>query len=190
MSTASDQPMSIHDFHGVDLPFETAAGGFVNFVSDRLIAALVTEAWAVESSEVGRTLGYGGAGPVPVVVDAWVGRPRPRLDALVLPIAWSGQATERGGSEPIPPIEADLELVAFGAARSHLHLLGVSRLRPGTPGRTSRASLEQRLAVAIARHVLVSLANSLEGASRVEAHARNSAGWPSTTTGFARNRTG
>lgn len=158
--------MSIHDFYGVDLPFQSAAGGFANFVSDRLLSNLVAEAWAAESSEVGRALGYGDAGPVLAVVEAWTGQPRPRADALVLPIAWAGETAEHGRPQPIPPIEADLELVAFGAARSHLHLLGVSRLRPGTHGRTSRASLEQRLAVAMVRHVLVSLASSLEGAAR------------------------
>lgn len=164
---ASAHSMSIHDFHGVELSFEAAAGGFANYVTESLLAHLVADAWWAESRALEQAVSGRALGPPPTSVRAWVGRPRPRLDALILPIAWSGEAGEGDRRQPIVPIEADLELVAFGRARSHLHLLGVSRLRPGTAYRSSAASLEQRLAVAVVRHVLASLADSLESAAGV-----------------------
>lgn len=144
----------IHDFVRVDLPFDAAVSAFVHFVNHDVLAKLVTDAWLTEATELGRALGQLPAdGEELPVVDTHIGEPRSRRDAVVLPIRWA----VRVGTW-IAPLDADLELVAFGPNRTHLHVLGRSQLPPGVPPCTDRASVEHRLSVAIVRHMLHSLA--------------------------------
>ena len=89
-------------------------------------------------------------------VSVKVGEPRSRRDALVVPLEW-----ESDSDGWIAPIEADLEVVAYGPRRSHLHILGTSVLPPGVDSCSERASLEHRLTVAVVRHVLFALAAAI-----------------------------
>lgn len=146
----------IHDFVRVDLPFDAVVGAFRYFVSGELIGRLVADAWLREMAEVGRVLGSEGRGEPEPPVAAVLGPHRPREGALVIPISWR-PAAERW----VPSLQADLELVSFGPHRTHLHVLGLSDLPPGTTPCTDRASLDHRLAVALVRHVLSELAEMI-----------------------------
>ena len=75
---------------------------------------------------------------------------------MVLPIRWRS-----AGGPWVPSLEADLEVVGFGADRTHLHVLGLSELPPGSEPCTDRSSLDHRLAVAVVRQVLTTLAEVL-----------------------------
>ncbi len=147
------QRFFVHDFVAVDLPFDAVVSAFVNYLRPEGIAPLILEAWRAESGELGRVLQeplFAGEEPM---MHVQVGRVRNRGDAVVVAIAWSPAP----GSW-IAPLEADLELVAFGPSRTHLHLLGRSELPPGVDLCTARASIEHRLAIAVVRHMLSSLA--------------------------------
>lgn len=158
--------LSIHDFVRVDLPFDAVVGAFAHFVTPDLIRRLVIDAWIEESSEVVNAVAgaveEGGRHQVEVIL----GGRRGRRDAVILPIAW----TTTGGAW-IPPLEADLEIVEFGSNRTHLHVLGLSQMRPETLQFSDRASLEHRLAIAVVRHFLFSLAQLIT----------RSSGWSLTT---------
>lgn len=157
--------LSVHDFVRVDLPFDAVVGAFAHFVTPRLIRRLVAEAWKEESSFVAANVSQA-PDPEPSQIDVRLGGQRSRRDAVILSIAWSGSD---GGW--IPPLDADLEIVGFGPNRTHLHVLGLSQLRSDTTQYSDRASLEHRLAVAVVRHVLFSLARLMA----------QSSGWEITT---------
>lgn len=156
-STTQRGGLFVHDFVPVDLPFDSVVGAFAHFVNPELLATLAAEAWVAESAEAGRVLH-----PIEMtsaerpVVDAVLGPPRTRRDALIVPIAWR-QSSNRW----IPSLDADLEIVAFGPGRTHIHVLGMSALGPATAPCSDRASLEHRLTVATVRHVLVALTETI-----------------------------
>lgn len=158
--------LSIHDFVRVNLPFDAVVGAFAHFVTPDLIGRLVIEAWIDESSEIVNAI----AGTVEPSgrhqVEVTLGGGRGRRDAVILPIAWTAT-----GGRWIPPLEADLEIVEFGSNRTHLHVLGLSQMRPETLQFSDRASLEHRLAIAVVRHFLFSLAQLIT----------QSSGWTLTT---------
>lgn len=148
--------MFVHDFVPVELPFDAVVGAFTYFVSPQLIAMLVAEAWTSELAEVGRHLDSAQPSGATPSVMAHLGTVRIRKGAVVVPLSWR---TER---EPwVPSLEADLEIARFGVDRTHLHVMGLSDLAPGTLPCTERASLDHRLTVALVRNVLVSLAQML-----------------------------
>lgn len=148
----------VHDFVGIDLPFGAVVGAFAHYVSPDLLGRLVLDAWAQELAEMGRAVAFGRDDHTDATLAVAVGTPRARRDALVVPVRW------RADSEHwVPPVEADLEIVAFGTARSHLHILGVSELPAGVAPCSDQASLEHRLTVALVRHVIFSLAGNIAG---------------------------
>jgi hypothetical protein len=152
---ASPRSVFVHDFVRLNLPFDTVVGAFANFVSAEILAGLLQEAWLAESAVIRQklTLDIDESG---LDLKVAVGTPRARQEALVVPISWSCESPTW-----IPPLEADLEAVAFGPANTHLHILGTSDVSRNTRPCTDQASLEQRLAVAVVRHVLFSLAQKI-----------------------------
>ncbi len=168
--------LSIHDFVRIDLPMSAVVGAFTHYVRPELLGRLVIEAWDAELSEVGREIEGQALRPTtlveqtPASIEVFTGAMRARQDSVVIPVAWRSRS-----SDWIPPLQADLELAAFGPRRTHLHLLGFSELPPGVRSCSFRASLDHRLTVAFVRHVLGSLASELEQAAR-----------PTNRTGAAR----
>ena len=146
----------IHDFVAINLPFGALVGAFSHYVSSEMIGQLVIEAWKAEVAELTRVIGTGEDPDQDPSVTVKVGQPRSRRDALVVPVEW-----ESDSPGWIAPIEADLEVVAYGPRRSHLHILGTSLLPPGVSDCSERASLEHRLTVAVVRHVLFALAGAI-----------------------------
>jgi len=146
----------IHDFVPINLPYGALVGAFAHYVGPDMIRELVLEAWRSEIADLAKVLGTDhdlGISPSVTVV---VGEPRSRRDALVVPLEWASNSDCW-----IPPIHADLEVVAYGPRRSHLHILGTSALPPDVSSCSERASLEHRLTVAIVRHVLFALASAI-----------------------------
>ncbi|MGF1599389.1 MAG: hypothetical protein ACFCVK_21160 [Acidimicrobiales bacterium] len=164
----------IHDFVRVDLPYDAVVGAFTHFVGPEIIGQLVTEAWRSELAEAGRALTPEEA-PVPPAssVEVRFGAHRARRGALIIPITWHADADQW-----LPALQADLEVAAFGPDRTHLHVLGLSFLPPGSQPYTDRASLDHRLAVALVRHVLASLAELLVTPSPELSGARTTAKEP------------
>jgi hypothetical protein len=155
-SAAAADQLTIHDFVRVDAPFDAIAGAFVHHVSPELIGRLVLQAWTAELTEASEELVAETHLPEARAVDVWIGSIRTRSDALIIPIAWRPMTPAW-----VPPLQADLEVVAFGPRRSHLHVLGRSALRDGVVPSTYRASLDQRLTVAMVRRFLDALAHSI-----------------------------
>lgn len=146
----------VHDFVRVDLPLDAVVGAFTYFVSPELLGDLVCEAWLSELAEAGRVLRTGDHAEADLSVKVQLSPGRPRLGSLVVPISW-----HTGSKQWIPPLQADLEITSFGPDRTHIHVMGMSDLAPGTMAGTDRASLDHRLSVALVRQVLVSLAELL-----------------------------
>lgn len=146
----------IHDFVPINLPFGALVGAFAHYVGPDMIRDLVIEAWQAELAELMRVIGGTEESDLQPSVSVKVGEPRSRRDALVVPLEW-----ESDSDGWIAPIEADLEVVAYGPRRSHLHILGTSVLPPGVDSCSERASLEHRLTVAVVRHVLFALAAAI-----------------------------
>lgn len=152
--------LSVHDFVRIDLPFDAVVGAFANFVTTDLLRGLIVEAWNEESAEVGNALARTPESETTDHVAVRLGEQRGRQDAVILPITWTASV-----GRWVPPLHADLEIAQFGPNRTHLHVLGLSQLRPDTVPLSDRASLEHRLAVAVVRHVLFSLANMITQSS-------------------------
>ncbi|MCP3991222.1 MAG: hypothetical protein GY724_19260 [Actinomycetia bacterium] len=158
-SVGESRCLYVHDFVRVDLPFDAVVGAFTHFVTSDMMRQLVSDAWDDESAELTEVLpeiakgGNTGGQPHSDVV-VTLGHRRARRDALILSLSWTALSDRW-----VPPLEADLEIVSFGPARTHLHVLGQSQLRPQTPLFTERASLEHRLTVAVVRHFLRLLAD-------------------------------
>ncbi len=150
----------IHDFVPVELPFDAVVGAFTYFVSPELISMLVTRAWASELLEAGNVLESGPPNDEEPIVVAQLGAVRVRRGAVVVPFSWRAEFDGW-----VPSLQADLEIAGFGPERTHLHVMGLSQLAPGSQPCTERASLDHRLAVALVRSVLVSLAGVLTSAS-------------------------
>ena len=153
------QCLSIHDFVRVDLPIDAVLGAFAHFVTPQLIEQLVRDAWTKEIAAARPNVHNEDASPPPPIT-VTIGDRRSRLDAVVVPIRWA-----RASGDWLPPLDADLEIVAYGRSSTHLHVLGHSQLHPATELLTARASLEHRLAVALVRHVLAELAAAVTQAS-------------------------
>jgi hypothetical protein len=153
-SSGESRCLYVHDFVRIDLPFDAVVGAFTHFVTSDLMQQLVADAWICESSELRQVMAMATTDESRSDVAVTIGNRRARHDALILPLSWI-TLSDRW----IPPLDADLEIAGFGPARTHLHVLGQSRLRPQTPLYTERASLEHRLVVAVVRHFLRSLAD-------------------------------
>ncbi len=155
----SPSPIFVHDFVPLDESWSQAAGDFLVALSSPLLTGLVIESW---NAEVGVAAGAGLAvGPCrPGDVTVTIGEGHRRRDAVIVPISWQTE-----GTGWVAPLEADLELAAFGPRRCHLHLLGRSSLPSSVPPLTTAASLYQRLTVAVVRHVLVGVAGVVGGSA-------------------------
>lgn len=150
MSTREDIPtrhtVFVHDFTPVDAGFLASIDALEHVLTPEAIASLVL---AAVRQEVGDSLQ-----PCerPLVT---LGQPRWRQDAVIIPMLWNF-ALSAGF-----PLEADIELAAYTASRSHLHLLGRIALPDHTEPSTPEASIFGRQAVAVVRHVLDDLARLL-----------------------------
>ncbi len=156
------EALAIHDFVGLDATLDIVISALRSVAGPSLIGRLVCDAWQAERralddavpSDAGRPAGSPSA-PRPVVI---LGRPRLRNEAVIIPLSWMSSP---GPGPWLPPLDADLEIVAFGRRRTHLHVLGTSKLPPGQMPRSSEASMSQRFTVALVRHVLNSLADEI-----------------------------
>jgi hypothetical protein len=149
-------PVFLHDFFPIEQGFPVAGYPFVATMGPALIDRLVCEAWQ-RNRQVARDAGLHVGECRSGETGSFVGPARHRTDAIIVPMGWSGTTSW------IAPLEADLELAAFGAGRSHLHLLGRTELPSGVASHSSEASLCQRLAVSVVRHVIIGLAEAAFG---------------------------
>ncbi|MCP3911112.1 MAG: hypothetical protein GY713_09185 [Actinomycetia bacterium] len=95
----------------------------------------------------------------PLTVPVLLGEIRSREDAIVVPVAWDGQA------RLVPSVQADLELAQCGPSRCDLQLMGRYQLNADI-GRLSReASLAHRVTVNAVRRLLQELADALVATS-------------------------
>ncbi len=144
----------IHDFVPVVSPWPDGPGRFAFALTPDLVADLVARAWNEEAAvAAGSGLDLHRCRPADLEVE--IGRLRQREDAVVIPLRW------RTARIWVAPLDADLEVARFSTNRLHLHLLGRSQLPPEVYPCTSAASLHQRLAVAVVRHVLSQLVEAV-----------------------------
>ncbi|MEL7155578.1 MAG: hypothetical protein AAFN30_03155 [Actinomycetota bacterium] len=148
----------IHDFVPVALAWAQVTDRFTATISPPVLTNLVIEAWNAEA-ERAAAHGLDVRTCTGAQVAVRVGRARRRADAVVVPIAWDGIDVW------ITPLEADVEIAGFGPDRLHVHLLGRSRLPATVAPCTTAASLHQRLAVAVVRHVLARLVEEVAGSA-------------------------
>lgn len=150
MAAMSAGATFVHDFVAIDLPYEVVVAAFDKESTASVLEGIVAGSWRAEVSALDASRGHTGRyTDVPVVVT--VGTPRRRPDAVIVPLRWRGTSTEW-----LPPLDADLEVAAFGPTRTHLHLYGQSEIGAG-PDDAEETSLRHRLPVALVRHVLVLL---------------------------------
>ena len=141
----------VHDFAGIDLPLPTVVRAIDLAATPTLVQRFVTSAWSQEVRVLEAAERRTPHEETPRV-DVVFGNQRCRSDAVILPVAW------RTRSGPwVPPVDADLEFAAFGPDRTHVHLYGRSELPPDAAPASGKASMAQRLTVAVVRHVLTSL---------------------------------
>lgn len=147
-SEVSVHAVFVHDFLGIDLPFRTILDVIGSTATTTAIERMVCAAWQAEVQALDESQSRLVLHAAPDLRVA-MGSPRRRHDAIVLPVSWRCYSIEW-----VPPVDADLELAAFGPERTHLHLYGRSELPPGQVPASEEASLSHRLAVAVVRHVL------------------------------------
>mgnify|MGYP001820179039 CR=1 FL=1 len=149
-----DTPVFVHDFAPLDVAFADAFIALTELLDHRTLAGIVATSW---NSEVAsdHLLHVDHHPCASADIDIRLGHYRERGDAVIVPLAWESVA------EWVSPLDADIELAAFGRWRSHLHIVGRSRLAPGTRTQTARAITEQRLAAAVVRRVINAIADRL-----------------------------
>lgn len=152
---ASAHALFVHDFVGIDLPFRTILDVLGSTATTTAIERMVCAAWRAEIQALDESQARVVLHTTPDLRVS-MGTPRRRHDAIVIPVSWRCYSVEW-----VPPVEADLELAAFGPGRTHLHLYGRSELPPGQMPASAEASLSHRLAVAVVRHVLTLLIDGL-----------------------------
>lgn len=144
----------VHDFIALDLPFEVVVATVDTTSTTATLEHIVAESWQAEVSALHASRGRTRAHPE-VSVTVTVGTPRRRPDAVIIPIRWRSAS-----SEWVPPLDADLEIAAFGPSRTHVHVYGQSAAGHD-PGAGGVSTLHHRLPVALVRHVLVLLAEHI-----------------------------
>jgi hypothetical protein len=140
----------VQDFVRVDRPLEAAIAGFERAVVPHL-GALVRDAWIAESD---------GVAPVAstLLVPTDVGPRRQRSDGVVYALSWP--------ADPglwLPEFDADLELAALSASRTHLELSGQSRF-PTVEAWSEADRRANRRGMAAIAGLLVSIASVIETA--------------------------
>lgn len=148
--------MFVHDFVHVDRPLADIIGRF-GPLADPWLGALVVAAWADIRDDWAAAGVEPGELAVPAGLRVSLGLPRFRDDGLIIPVSWPV-----GDQRFVPGLEADLELVSFGADRTHVQLLGRYRFAPGVDRWTREGSLAHRITVAGVRRFLELLAAELE----------------------------
>lgn len=141
-------PLFVNDFVAVDVSVETAIQSFGGVATPALLRDVVLEAWRAEVAALDSALATFTAHDEPSV-EVELGPARWRRDAVVIPVRWWTLS-----GDWVPPLEADLELASFGPERTHLHVLGRSRLPLGESPHSQASSLHHRFTVAMVRHVL------------------------------------
>lgn len=157
--------MFVHDFAPLDVSFRTAQAELDRALDHRELAAIVASSW---NNEIGtdRTL-HATHHPCEIAdIEIRTGRPIERDDAVSVPLSWESLGAW------VTPLDGDLELARFGERRSHLHIMGRSRLAPGTRVRTALATVEQRLVVVVVRSVLTAIAARVEAGGHGDTTAR------------------
>lgn len=149
-------PLFVNDFVAMDVSVDTAIQLFGGVATPALVRDLVLEAWRAEVAALDSALAHFGAHDEPVV-EVEMGPARWRRDAVVIPLRWWA-----GSGDWMPPLEGDLELASFGPGRTHLHVLGRSRLPLGESLHSEASSLRQRFTVAMVRHVLSLLSDRVQ----------------------------
>lgn len=145
--------MFVHDFTSVEMPVDPAIGPFSSLSPGRL-STVVAAIWNTES-QVLETACQPAATPVAVQsLQVELHGHRWRADAAVVSIRWHGDGW-------LPSLDTDLELVAFGSATRHLHLMGRYELPARIQRFTTDGSLVQRVMVVVIREFLNDLSSIL-----------------------------
>jgi hypothetical protein len=145
----------VHDFVRLNLPYEEVVARFGANV-DPWLGMLVASACRNDMP----TWIASGVDEVdlapPAVVPVWLGTPRLRNDATVVPIAWPPV-----GGRYVSGLDADLEIVACGPDFTDVQLLGRYEFGAGVERWSADASLAHRIAVSVIRGFLGLLAERL-----------------------------
>ncbi len=146
--------MFVHDFVAVERPALAVVNGFSRLQPS--LGPLVLAAWNADRDLWNRLgLAYPDYAPSwPLHVE--IGRPRVRPDAVVIPLMWSSGSEDRRVA-----LEADLEIAAFGADVTHLHLLGRYAFPPTMDRWSAEASRAHRATVSAVRRFLQMVAEQL-----------------------------
>ncbi len=147
--------MFVHDFVAVPVPVDETVRRFTAELPTPNLAALIKQAWNADAP----ILVAAGAGPLNLVqthrVHVELADHRLRNDAAIVGLRWSGDGW-------LPKLDADLELVGFGHATTHLHLMGRYELPESIDRFSPTGSLVQRVVVVAVRTFLVNLSDALE----------------------------
>lgn len=157
--------MFVHDFVRLNLPYEEVIARFGANV-DPWLGVLVSSAWRNDMP----TWIASGVDELdlasPAVVPVWLGAPRRRNDATIVPISWPP-----GGGRFVSGLDADLEIVACGPDFTDVQLLGRYEFCDGVERWSADASLAHRIAVSVVRRFLGLLAERLVADDRLSTTA-------------------
>jgi hypothetical protein len=155
----------VHDFVRLNLPYEEVVARFGANV-DPWLGMLVSSAWRndmptwIASGVDEHDLAS------PAVVPVWLGTPRRREDATIIPIAWPP-----GVGRFVSGLDADLEIVACGPDYTDVQLLGRYEFCDDVERWSADASLAHRIAVSVVRRFLGLLAERLAADDRLSTAA-------------------
>jgi hypothetical protein len=144
--------MFVHDFVSVNRPAIEVLDEF--FRLEPTLGPTVLAAWNVDRELWSRTGDTWYLPTWPVHIE--VGEARVRPDAVVIPLRWHSGESDR----PIA-LEADLEIAAFGAGVTHLHLLGRYAFGAGIAHWAAETSQAHRAMVVAVRRFLQLLADQI-----------------------------
>ncbi len=147
-------PMFVHDFAIVHMPVNEAVAIFAAKVNSVALAPLVLNAWEADAGLLAATGLADRATIVATSVQVEINLRRSRSDATIVNIKWRGNGW-------LPTLDADLELVAFGPQRTHLHLMGRYDLPASVERYSNTGSLIQRVMVVAVRTFLQDLGDLL-----------------------------
>ncbi len=148
--------MFVHDFTAVAGPVQDATGRFAS-LEHGVLAQAVVAAWNRHAPVLCAQLRSPAAAFELTLtsVDVRVQRPHFRGSTAIVNLVWSSPGW-------LPDLDADLELVQFGAASTHLHLMGRYELPDAVERFSEEGSLVQRVMVMVVRSFLTDLATLLE----------------------------
>ncbi len=147
--------MFVHDFVRLNLPYEEVVARFGSNV-DPWLGMLVASAWRNDMPTwIASGVDEADLAP-PAIVPVWLGAPRQRNDATIVPIAWPPV-----GGRFVSGLDADIEIVACGPEYTDVQLLGRYEFADGVERWTADASLAHRIAVSVVRRFLGLLADRL-----------------------------